>query len=102
MNNPYQYDNLIVNGHLTTWNPQNTAYVGQETWLDFGTGGDWFITGGLPNNVFCTGYNHPTGLSPYDPSNPNIDWGDCSVTIPSAGAQGDPHINPILGSPYTI
>ncbi len=100
MNNPYQYDNLIVNGHLTTWNPQRAAYVGQETYtyLDFGTGGDWFITGNVNNPYrFCTGFTNHN-----DPSNTGIDWGDCSVTIPSAGAQGDPHINPILGSPYTI
>lgn len=96
---------LIINGSITTtWDSTNKQFSSTDgnTTLSH-NGSTWVIdlNNGSPLASSLNSSNVPYYV---DPTSSSITWQgtNTSVSVPSTGAQGDPHINPILGNPYTI
>ena len=97
------HSTLIINNSITTtWDSANQQFSssGGSTTLSH-NGTTWVINN---NGTSSTSTLNSSNVGSHvDPASSDIVWqNESSVTIPSAGAQGDPHINPILGDPYTI
>lgn len=97
------HSTLVINNSITTtWDSTNKQFSssGGSTTLSH-NGTTWAINN---NGTTSTASLNSSNVGSHvDPASSDIVWqNDSSATIPSAGAQGDPHINPILGSPYTI
>lgn len=94
---------LIINNSISvTWNSSNSRFQSFDSSTTLSHNGTtWVINN---NGTSSTASLNSSNIGSYvDPASSDIVWqNNSSVTTPSAGAQGDPHINPILGNPYTI
>ena len=94
---------LIINNSISvTWSSSNSRFQSSDSSTTLSHNGTtWVINN---NGTSSTASLNSSNVGSYvDPASSDIVWqNNSSVTTPSAGAQGDPHINPILGNPYTI
>ena len=97
------HSSLIINGSTSvTWDSTNKRFSssGGSTTLSH-NGTTWVINdNGTTSNASLNSSNIGSHV---DPASSDLNWQNgFSVSTPSVGAQGDPHINPILGKRYTI
>ena len=90
-----------------TWNQTNNRWEGSSLFLllTIVSGGKrWQIqefNGALNGPIVAVGNTFTNGETNNSPADSTYTNG-YSVTEPSAGAQGDPHIDPLFGNKYTI
>jgi len=93
---------LSVNNTTTTWSSSNARFESADASVTLEhNGSTWRITDN--SSIYDASYNS-TDVGDYvDPASSDLTWeSGGSVSLVSAGASGDPHINPILGKPYII
>lgn len=93
---------LSVNNTTTTWSSSNTQFESADSSVTLKhNGSTWRITDN--SNTYDASYNSADVGDYIDPASSDLTWqSGGSVSLVSAGASGDPHINPILGKPYII
>lgn len=90
-----------------TWNQTNNRWEGSSLFLLLtivSDGKRWQIQefdGALNGSIVAVGNTFTNGETNNSPADSTYNNG-YSVTEVSAGAQGDPHIDPLFGNKYTI
>lgn len=86
-----------------TWNNTNQRFEGANNATVQHNGTTWVLNWPDQSISNCTAtLDGSNMLTSQSPTQADVTW-SCGVTVTaSAGGAGDPHINPIFGSPYTI
>ena len=97
------HETLVVNNNtIVSWVSENHRFESSDGNVTlFVNSTSWIIDDNGTQSIAT--YNGSNIKHHVDPASSDLTWSNGgSVTIPSAGILGDPHINPILGKPYTI
>lgn len=97
------HSSLIINNSTSvTWSDANNRFQSSDGNTTLSHNGTTWV-GNVEGTSSTSTLNSSNVGDHVDPVSSDIDWtNNLSVSLPSSGAQGDPHINPLFGNRYTI